>query len=98
MTISTNYSTPVMVNGFSCRNCSEVDQARKNIDPADPAAGPFGINSTKPGAGLKPSKPGKVDMAALDQAHRQALQTQGSPVLRAYAGNAIAGQFLERLI
>ncbi|MEJ2456678.1 MAG: hypothetical protein P8Y58_00445, partial [Novosphingobium sp.] len=47
MAISTNYSTPVTVNGFTCRNCSEVDQAKKFIDPAHPAAGPFGVNDPR---------------------------------------------------
>ena len=44
MTISSDYSAPVRVNGFACRNCAEVDQAKHNIDPANPAAGPFGLN------------------------------------------------------
>ncbi len=44
MTISANYPSPVTVNGFSCRNCTEVDYAKKNIDPANPKAGPFGVN------------------------------------------------------
>lgn len=44
MAISGNYTVPVTVNGFSCRNCSDVDRAKKNIDPADPSGGPFGAN------------------------------------------------------
>lgn len=44
MAISGDYSSPVTVNGYSCRNCSEVDRAKRNIDPANPSAGPFGIN------------------------------------------------------
>lgn len=52
MAISGDYSSPVRVNGFACRNCTEVDQAKRNIDPADPAGGPFGINNHgKRGAG-----------------------------------------------
>ena len=42
--ISANYPSPVTVNGFSCRNCTEVDYAKRNIDPAHPRAGPFGMN------------------------------------------------------
>lgn len=48
MTISVNYPSPVMVNGYSCKNCTEVDEAKKHIDPAHPKDGPFGID--KPGA------------------------------------------------
>jgi hypothetical protein len=40
-----NYPTPVTVNGYSCKNCTDVDYAKKNIDPAHPAAGPFGVNA-----------------------------------------------------
>ena len=43
MSISVNYPTPVTVNGFSCKNCTEVDEAKKFIDPAHPQDGPFGI-------------------------------------------------------
>jgi hypothetical protein len=42
--ISQNYPSPVTVNGFSCRNCTDVDNAKRNIDPANPKAGPFGMN------------------------------------------------------
>ena len=42
--ISANYPSPVTVNGFSCRNCTEVDYAKRHIDPAHPRAGPFGMN------------------------------------------------------
>jgi hypothetical protein len=47
MAISSDYSAPVRVNGFACRNCTEVDQAKRNIDPANPAAGPFGLSDPK---------------------------------------------------
>jgi len=45
MAISGDYPTPVNVNGFSCKNCTDVDNARKHIDPAKPNDGPFGINA-----------------------------------------------------
>ena len=45
MAISVNYATPVFVNGYSCKNCTEVDEAKKHIDPARPNDGPFGINA-----------------------------------------------------
>lgn len=36
--VSSDYPTPVIVNGYSCRNCSDVAKAEHNIDPADPQA------------------------------------------------------------
>ncbi len=40
-----NYPTPVTVNGFSCKNCTDVDLAKKHIDPAHPKDGPYGIDA-----------------------------------------------------
>jgi hypothetical protein len=45
MAVSTDYSTPVIVNGFRCKNCTDVDYAKKHIDPAHPKSGPYGINA-----------------------------------------------------
>ena|SRR5882724_1829132 len=45
MTIGSNYPAPVTVNGFLCRNCTDVDYAKKHIDPAHPKSGSFGINA-----------------------------------------------------
>jgi hypothetical protein len=42
---STNYPQPVQVNGFLCRNCTDVDNAKKHIDPAHPRSGPYGVNA-----------------------------------------------------
>ena len=45
MSINTvNYPTPVTVNGYSCKNCTDVDNAKRNIDPSHPNDGPFGVN------------------------------------------------------
>ena len=50
MAISGDYSQPVTVNGFSCKNCTDVDYAKKHIDPAHPKDGPYGVNAKdKPG-------------------------------------------------
>ncbi len=60
MSINTvNYPTPVTVNGYSCKNCTDVDNAKRNIDPSHPKDGPFGVNKqdhAKPGtaSGAKP--------------------------------------------
>jgi hypothetical protein len=45
LTVSANYSTPVQVNGYTCKNCTDVDYAKKHIDPAHPKAGPYGVNA-----------------------------------------------------
>ncbi len=55
MSISVNYPTPVEVNGFSCKNCTDVDYAKKHIDPAHPKDGPFGINAQEPARGNPPA-------------------------------------------
>jgi hypothetical protein len=49
---STNYPQAVQVNGFTCRNCTDVDNAKKHIDPAHPKSGPYGID-----AATDPSNP-----------------------------------------
>ncbi len=45
MALSVNYPTPVWVNGFQCRNCTDVDLAKKHIDPAHPKSGPYGVDA-----------------------------------------------------
>ncbi len=45
MSISVNSPHPVQVNGFMCKNCTEVDYAKKHIDPAHPKSGPYGITA-----------------------------------------------------
>ena len=45
MSISVNYPQPITVNGFSCKNCTDVDYAKKHIDPAHPKSGPYGVNA-----------------------------------------------------
>jgi hypothetical protein len=45
MTGSINYPNPIFVNGYSCKNCTDVDLAKKHIDPDHPKAGPYGINA-----------------------------------------------------
>ena len=45
MSISTNYASPVQVNGYSCRNCTDVAYAKRGVDPAHPKSGPYGVNA-----------------------------------------------------
>jgi hypothetical protein len=42
---STNYAQPVQVNGFTCHNCTDVDFAKKHIDPAHPKSGPYDVDA-----------------------------------------------------
>jgi hypothetical protein len=42
---SASYAQPVQVNGFTCRNCTDVDNAKKHIDPAHPRSGPYGLDA-----------------------------------------------------
>ena len=45
MSISANYASPITVNGFVCKNCTDVDFAKKHIDPAHPKDGPYGVDA-----------------------------------------------------
>ena len=94
MAISGDYSSPVTVNGFVCRNCSDVDRAKRHIDPADPAAGPFGVNgSHKPGKAAAPANHFSAearDAELLATLYRERRATPASPVAAAYAGAALA--------
>jgi hypothetical protein len=35
-----------LVNGYRCYNCTDVDYAKRNIDPAHPKDGPYGLNAS----------------------------------------------------
>ncbi len=45
MSISSNYPHPVTVNGYTCKNCTDVDYAKKHIDPQHPKSGPYGVTA-----------------------------------------------------
>ncbi|MDV6332895.1 hypothetical protein [Asticcacaulis sp. 201] len=45
MSINGDYPHPVTVNGFSCKNCTDVDYAKKHIDPSHPKSGPYNISA-----------------------------------------------------
>lgn len=55
MTISGDYPTPVYVNGYPCNNCAQVAEAKKDINPADPKAGPGGIDANTPANQASPA-------------------------------------------
>ncbi|MBE7220087.1 MAG: hypothetical protein INR64_16575 [Caulobacteraceae bacterium] len=62
MAVSSNYAQPVQVNGFTCRNCTDVDNAKQHIDPQHPKSGPFDVD-----AATDPSRQGgpKVEAARI---------------------------------
>ena len=68
MAISGDYPTPVMVNGFACNNCTDVDNAKKHIDPAHPKDGPYGALAA-PDA--RAERPGAVALAGASSAPGQ---------------------------
>jgi hypothetical protein len=45
MSVSGDYPHPVTVNGFSCKNCTDVDYAKKHIDPSHPKSGPYDVDA-----------------------------------------------------
>jgi hypothetical protein len=71
-----NYPSPVTVNGYACKNCTDVDYAKKNIDPAHPKDGPYGVNAKvqdKPAVTFGGLLAG-VSASANSQASRTATQ------------------------
>ena len=90
MIAQANYSTPVTVNGFLCKNCTDVDYAKKHIDPAHPKSGPYGINAKDDPTAQKTAMPAAVtfggSLSALNGA--RALTGTGGA---ADPGNVTAG-------
>jgi len=75
MTIgSVNYSSPVTVNGYSCRNCTDVDLAKKGVDPQHPKSGPDNRDAASDPTRLG-TDPVKVDAIkrAADHAAQQVV-------------------------
>ena len=89
MAINGNYAHPVNVNGFSCINCAEVALAKKDVDPANPAAGPGGVNDPRKIAEKKHFAPEARDPAHLARLHA-AQASATNPAAAAYAGAAHA--------
>jgi hypothetical protein len=85
--ISGNYSHPVIVNGYSCVNCAEVAQAKADIDPANPLAGPGGANDPTSAAEKTHFAPEARDPAHLAELHVEQA-TARSLASAAYAGIA----------
>jgi hypothetical protein len=72
-----------IVNGFPCKNCTDVDYAKKNIDPAHPKDGPYGVNNPEKQAKAAHDKAVKFGggLSALNDAPPQ----RGDPATLAIA-------------
>ena len=56
MNVNANYPTPVQVNGFTCRNCTEVVFVLLLFVSAQPKAGPYGVDAASdPSLANKPN-------------------------------------------
>jgi len=53
-----------MVNGYQCRDCTDVSNAKKHIDPAHPKDGPYGVNAPD-GSGRGPDGEKAVTFGGL---------------------------------
>ena len=76
----TNQTTTI--NGFACKDCTDIDYAKKHIDPAHPKDGPYGINQPKDDDKVAkgPDEPAVLyagavtGPGAIDPARREALK------------------------
>ena len=78
------------INGFVCKDCTDIDYAKKHIDPAHPKDGPYGINRPKDDKEKSPADPavifsgavsGPTQLDAAGQARRdlqRPIQASGS--------------------
>jgi hypothetical protein len=73
-----NYPTPVTVNGYSCKNCTDVDYAKQHIDPAHPKDGPYGVDAkTQPDAPAVTFGGALAGVSASSSTSAQPTATQG---------------------
>ena|SRR5476649_1453099 len=98
MTVGINYPTPVLVNGFLCKDCTDVDYAKKHIDPAHPKSGPYGIdakddpsikNAPSPSVTFGGNLSGLNATQAIAQAQGAALPANGEGASGTVSGAAI---------
>jgi hypothetical protein len=92
MSISADYPSPVTVNGFACKNCTDVDYAKKHIDPAHPKDGPFGINAKANRGGVRAASEADRNQAVTFGGQLAGLASEGL-----LAGQAAPSSFATRL-
>lgn len=68
-----------IVNGFVCKNCTDVDYAKKGIDPAHPKDGPWGAKAADRKAGrVGDPAPSASASAPSDPAFGPAIRLSGA--------------------
>lgn len=75
-----------VVNGYVCRNCTDVAYAKKGVDPAHPKDGPQGVYATDKTADGKPAETASRGPAVTFGGGVTA--PEGSPTPAAYAPGA----------
>ncbi len=94
MAVSAIYSSPVSVNGFSCRSCADVSLATKRIDPAHPQSGPENINAATDPSRTPADRRKFVD--AKDAAAGIRHAASGYSATGAATGSAAPGLMVDR--
>ncbi len=86
---SVNYPSPITVNGYSCRNCSDVELAEKRIDPQHPQSGRDNRDAVTDSS-RQATDPVKIE-AAKRAAEQAALQVTAYSPAGTVAGSIGAG-------
>lgn len=100
MAISGTYASPVMVNGYSCRNCAEVAKAEHGVDPTDLMGSKRAADDAdRAGETRDRFSPDARDSARLAELHRREVERvearQASAALAAYGAQpSPSGQFV----
>ena len=68
-----------IVNGYPCKNCTDVEYAKKNIDPAHPKDGPNGANKADQAKASQESRPAERGPAVTFGGQLQAPQQTQAP-------------------
>ena len=80
-----------LVNGYVCHNCSDVELAKRNIDPAHPKDGSAGVDKPKAPSNIDRNQAvtfgGMLAQTAADTGLGQDPMQPGSIATR--AGNAL---------
>jgi hypothetical protein len=97
MAISSDYTRPVYVNGYACRNCADVSRAERNVDPKDPTGGAFPEKKVTAAAESAASDNHFSELArdpyALKAEHEKAVRRIG--LYAADFGAPTAGRFVD---
>ncbi len=67
-----------IINGYQCRNCTDVGYAKKHIDPAHPKDGAYGVNSPEKRAEARADQAVKFG-GSLSELNGRQTSTSGAP-------------------